>query len=91
MILKVAEKRKPLPLTRVNICFFGVTRFQHSFVVAVKRGLINFVYSTSCIKANLFFVQTNKCTLAKIFSCIFLLITPTCFDHSCDHLQGVVQ
>jgi hypothetical protein len=42
--------------------------------------------------SNTYFVtETNKCTLAKIFNYTVLFITPTCFGHSCDHLQGVVH
>jgi hypothetical protein len=37
-------------------------------------------------------VQTDKCTLVKLFSYTrLLLLAPTCFGHSCDHLQGVPQ
>jgi hypothetical protein len=37
-----------------------------------------------------FFAETNNCTIMT-FSCTVLFITSTCFGHSCDHLQGVVQ
>ena len=42
-------------------------------------------------KCTYFLAETNRCTLAKMFNCTLLFITPTCFGHSCDHLQVVAQ
>jgi hypothetical protein len=42
-------------------------------------------------RALIFLTETNKCALAKMFNCTVLCITPTCFGHSCDHLQVVIQ
>jgi hypothetical protein len=39
----------------------------------------------------LIFLETNKCTVVKMFSYTVLFFTLRCFSHSCDHLQGVVQ
>jgi hypothetical protein len=43
------------------------------------------------MKKFVFLTEINKCTLANVFCCTILLITLTCFGHSCDHLQRVVQ
>jgi hypothetical protein len=55
---------------------------------------VDTMYQTSCIphlalRFSCFLVQTNKSTIAKMFTCTVLFITPTCFGHSCNHLQGV--
>ena len=62
----------------INIIFLQIIGL---YILYLKRV-------TSCVIVH---AQTNKCTIAKLFSYTVLFITPTCFGHSCDHIQGVPQ
>jgi hypothetical protein len=62
----------------INIIFLQIIDL---YILYLKRV-------TSCVIVH---AQTNKCTIAKLFSYTVLFITPTCFGHSCDHIRGVPQ
>jgi hypothetical protein len=63
----------------------------HVWVWNSSQILIMFYVFHTMRYGKLIFLQTNKCTLAKMFRYTVLFITLTCFSHFCDHIQGVVQ
>jgi hypothetical protein len=52
----------------------------------VNSILAELMSSILCINVNVSFMYEPKCTFTHTRP---LLLTPTCFDHFCDHLQGV--